>query len=79
RDKPAATVTATTGIAPAVPAPAPPAWRADLFFQLGFAELRQGGRDRALLAFKRYLEIAPADAPARAEVNRQVSALAPLR
>ncbi|MEO8213811.1 MAG: tetratricopeptide repeat protein, partial [Myxococcales bacterium] len=79
RDKPAATVTATTGAAPAVPAPAPPAWRADLFFQLGFAELRQGARDRALLAFKRYLEIAPADAPARAEVNRQVSALASVR
>ena len=53
-----------------VPATAP--WRADLYFQLGFAEQRQGARDRATASFRRYLELAPADAPARAEVLKQL-------
>ncbi|HEY8924678.1 MAG TPA: tetratricopeptide repeat protein [Polyangia bacterium] len=52
--------------------PAAASWRADLYFQLGFAEQRQGGRDRAAAAFRRYLELAPADAPARAEVLKQL-------
>jgi len=47
-------------------------WRADLYFQLGFAEQRQGARDRATAAFRRYLELAPTDAPARAEVLKQL-------
>ena len=47
-------------------------WRADLFFQLGFAEKRQGSPARAQAAFRRYLELAPPDAPARAEVTRQL-------
>ncbi|MES1204323.1 MAG: tetratricopeptide repeat protein [Pseudomonadota bacterium] len=58
-------------------APGGAAWMTDLYFQLGFAETRQGSRDRALAAFRRYLELAPADAPARGEVTRQLQALAP--
>ena len=52
----------------------PPAasWRADAYFQLGFAEQRQGSRERAVAAFRRYLELAPGDAPARAEVMKQL-------
>ena len=52
-------------------------WRVDLYFQLGFAETRQGSRDRALTAFRRYLELAPADAPARVEVTRQIHEIVP--
>ncbi|HEY4184357.1 MAG TPA: tetratricopeptide repeat protein [Polyangia bacterium] len=52
-------------------------WRADAYFQLGFAERRQGSRDRAVAAFRRYLELAPGDAPARAEVLKQLSELGP--
>jgi len=52
--------------------PATASWRADLYFQLGFAEQRQGARSSATAAFRRYLELAPADAPARAEVLRQL-------
>jgi protein O-GlcNAc transferase len=65
---------ATERVATVVPAPS---WLGDLYFQLGFAEFRQGSRDRALAAFRRYLEIAPADAPARAEVTRQIHEIAP--
>ncbi len=54
-----------------------PSWRPDLYFQLGFAELRQGSKDKGITAFKRYLDIAPADAPARAEVARQIRESAP--
>ena len=53
------------------------AWRVDLYFQLGFAETRQGSRDRALAAFRRYLELAPGDAPARVEVTRQIHEIVP--
>jgi predicted TPR repeat methyltransferase len=53
--------------------PAEGAWRADLFFQLGFAEKRQGTPARAQAAFRRYLELAPPDAPARAEITRQLA------
>jgi cytochrome c-type biogenesis protein CcmH/NrfG len=52
-------------------------WRADLYFQLGFAETRQGSRDRALAAFRRYLDVAPGDAPARVEVTRQIHEIVP--
>jgi len=53
-------------------APAAAPWRADLYFQLGFAEQRQGSRERTQAAFRRYLELAAPDAPARAEVLRQL-------
>lgn len=53
--------------------PATATWRADLYFQLGFAEQRQGSHERATVAFRRYLELAPPDAPARAEVRRQLA------
>jgi tetratricopeptide (TPR) repeat protein len=53
--------------------PATATWRADLYFQLGFAEQRQGSRERATAAFRRYLELAPPDAPARTEVKRQLA------
>jgi tetratricopeptide (TPR) repeat protein len=59
------------------PAPADVGWRPDLYFQLGFAELRHGARDRALAAFRKYLEVAPADAPARVEVTRQIHEIVP--
>ena len=52
-------------------------WQVDLYFQLGFAELRQGSKARAVAAFRRYLDVASADAPARAEVARQMRELAP--
>lgn len=52
-------------------------WRADAYFQLGFAEQRQGSRERAVVAFRRYLELAPGDAPARAEVLKQLGEGAP--
>jgi tetratricopeptide (TPR) repeat protein len=54
-----------------------PSWRPDFYFQLGFAELHQGSRDRALAAFRRYLEVAPQDAPARVEVTRQIHEIVP--
>ena len=59
--------------------PIAPDWRPDFYFQLAFAELRKGTSDRALAAFKRYLQLAAPDAPARAEVLRQVQQLAPPR
>jgi len=55
-------------------APATAAWRADAYFQLGFAEQRQGNRERSVAAFRRYLELAPSDAPARGEVEKQLGA-----
>ena len=57
--------------------PAEGIWRVDLFFQLGFAEKRQGSPARAQAAFRRYLELAPPDAPARAEITRQLAGQAP--
>jgi tetratricopeptide (TPR) repeat protein len=64
-------------IGPRGTGPAEPSWRPDLYFQLGFAEIRQGSRDRALAAFRRYLEVAPQDAPARVEVTRQIHEIVP--
>src|SRR3569623_1141988 len=55
-------------------APATAAWRADAYFQLGFAAQRQGNRERSVAAFRRYLELAPSDAPARGEVEKQLGA-----
>jgi len=53
-------------------APAAAAWRPDAYFQLGFAEQRQGNRERSVAGFRRYLELAPGDAPARDEVMKQL-------
>jgi len=50
------------------------AWRPDAYFQLGFAEQRTGNRERSVAAFRRYLELAPSDAPARGEVEKQLGA-----
>ena len=58
-------------------APVAAAWRPDAYFQLGFAEQRQGNRDRSVTAFRRYLELAPGDAPARGEVLKQLGSETP--
>ncbi len=50
-------------------------WRADLCFQLAQAELLVGSKPAALAGFKRYLQIAPANAPARPEAAQQVARL----
>jgi tetratricopeptide (TPR) repeat protein len=50
-------------------------WEADLQFQLGFAEVASGSRANAVTALRRYLDLAPADAPARPEAERQLSRL----
>jgi tetratricopeptide (TPR) repeat protein len=52
------------------------AWLADLLFQLGFAEAQGGSRGNAALALKRYLEVAPRDAPARPEAERELARVA---
>jgi tetratricopeptide (TPR) repeat protein len=71
--QPAAALRELRAAAGAETLPAEGGWRADLFFQLGFAEKRQGSPSRALAAFRRYLELAPPDAPARAEVTSQLA------
>jgi tetratricopeptide (TPR) repeat protein len=48
---------------------------ADLFFQLGQAEVSGGSKGAALAAFKRYLELAPEDATARDEAQAQINRL----
>jgi tetratricopeptide (TPR) repeat protein len=58
-----------------VPADGP--WTADFYFQLGFAEKAKGNRPAAIAALKRYLTIAPADAPSRHEVDRLLASLGP--
>jgi tetratricopeptide (TPR) repeat protein len=50
-------------------------WRADLFFQLGFAESAAGSRGRGAEALKKYLEYAAHDAPARPEAERELTRL----
>jgi Flp pilus assembly protein TadD len=50
-------------------------WRPDLCFQLAQAELLVGSKQAALAGFRRYLEIAPANAPARPEAAQQVMRL----
>jgi tetratricopeptide (TPR) repeat protein len=52
-------------------------WRVDLYFQLGVAERSRGTRPAAIAAFRRYLELAPPEAPARVEVTRKLEELAP--
>ena len=59
--------------APRVPASGP--WTADFYFQLGYAEKARGTRPAASAALKKYLAIAPADAPSRHEVEQQLGAL----
>ena len=48
-------------------------WLPDLYFQLGFAEKRQGTTPRSQAAFRKYLDLAPPDAPARAEVTKELA------
>jgi tetratricopeptide (TPR) repeat protein len=59
----------------AAKAPDDSPWRADLVFQLAQAELLTGSKAAALADFKRYLEIAPPNAPARPEATEQVDRL----
>ena len=47
-------------------------WEPELYFQLGTAEVTGGSKPAALAAFKKYLEIAPKDAPSLPEAKRQV-------
>ena len=55
--------------------PASASWESELYFQLGQAELLAGSKSGALVAFKKYVELAPADAPSRPEAVRQVMRL----
>lgn len=50
-------------------------WTADFYFQLGFAEKARGTRPAAAAALKKYLALAPADAPSRGEVERLLGEL----
>jgi len=59
--------------APKVPATGP--WTADFFFQLGFAERSKGTRAAATAALKKYLAVAPADAPSRHEVEQMLGSI----
>ena len=59
----------------AAKAPEQAPWRADLYFQLAQAELLTGAKAFALVDFKKYLDIAPPDAPARHEATQQVARL----
>jgi len=56
-------------------APDKVAWLPDLCFQLAQAELLSGAKAAALADFKKYLEIAPPNAPARPEAAQQVRRL----
>jgi tetratricopeptide (TPR) repeat protein len=47
-------------------------WEAEMYFQLATAEVTGGAKGAALASFKKYLEIAPGDAPSRPEAKRQV-------
>ncbi len=47
-------------------------WRAEAYFQLGYAELAAGTKAAAAVALKKYIELAPTDAPARPEVEKQL-------
>ncbi|HEY2746446.1 MAG TPA: tetratricopeptide repeat protein, partial [Polyangia bacterium] len=50
-------------------------YAADAFLTLGDAYREGHENDAAVKAYKRYLELAPADAPARAEVQKHISVL----
>jgi Flp pilus assembly protein TadD len=56
-------------------APDKAAYLPDLCFQLAQAQLLSGAKAAALANFKKYLEIAPPNAPAIPEANRQIVAL----
>jgi tetratricopeptide (TPR) repeat protein len=47
-------------------------WAIDLYFQLGTVERTNGSKPGAIAAFKKYLELAPADAPSRPEADQQL-------
>jgi tetratricopeptide (TPR) repeat protein len=50
-------------------------WEGDLYFQLALAELNGGSRGAAAGALRRYLEVAPPDAPARPEAEKMLGKL----
>jgi tetratricopeptide (TPR) repeat protein len=50
-------------------------WRADLYFQLAQAELLTGAKAAALTDFKKFLDLAPPNAPTRPEATDQVARL----
>ena len=47
-------------------------WTPDFFSQLGYAERARGTRPAAIAALKKYLTLAPSDAPARHEVEQML-------
>jgi tetratricopeptide (TPR) repeat protein len=51
------------------------AWEAEAYFQLGQAELAEGSRSAAAAAFKKYLDLAPPEAPARPEAQKHLQRL----
>jgi cytochrome c-type biogenesis protein CcmH/NrfG len=59
----------------AAKAPAAQQWLVDLYYQLGMAEKAKGSRAAAVTALKKYLSLAPADAPSRHEVEQQLASL----
>jgi tetratricopeptide (TPR) repeat protein len=73
RAKPAAAIEHFRRAAAKAPEQAP--WRADVHFQLAQAEVLTGAKAAALVDFKKYLEIAPPNAPARPEATQQVARL----
>jgi hypothetical protein len=58
--------------AAAAKVPANTVWTADFYFQLGYAERARGTRPAATAALKKYLSVAPSDAPARHEVEQML-------
>ena len=59
----------------AAKAPEKASWRVDAFYQLGYAEITAGTRSQAAVALRKYLELAPPDAPARPEVDKKLQSL----
>jgi tetratricopeptide (TPR) repeat protein len=59
----------------AAKAPAGQKWLIDLYYQLGMAEKAKGSRAAAVTALKKYLSLAPTDAPSRHEVEQQLASL----
>jgi len=45
-------------------------WAADVYFQLGYAELNVGSRSSARAALEKYLALAPTDSPARPAIEK---------
>src|SRR5262249_44732669 len=50
-------------------------WAPEAFLTLGDAHREGHGNDAAVKAYKRFLDLAPADAPARAEVQKHIAIL----